>query len=97
MRSLPDRACFAFGQSLVCDDSQWRTVLKHATGLSEFVMAEIEHYVDPLDKSHYRFDEVRDQKLMLLAKDVQEAGRTDLQEMSIGDAVDNVGCACLNI
>lgn len=53
-------------------------------------MAEIEHYVDPLDKSHYRFDEVKDTKLMLLAKDVQTDGRTDLVEMTIGEAVDKV-------
>lgn len=53
-------------------------------------MAEIEHYVDPLDKAHSRFDEVKDQKLMLLAKGVQEEGRTDLVEMSIGEAVEKV-------
>lgn len=53
-------------------------------------MAEIEHYVDPLDKSHYRFDEVKDQKLMLLPKDVQQAGKTDLVEMTIGEAVEKV-------
>ena len=50
-------------------------------------MAEIEHYVDPLDKRHARFGEVREVKLMLLPKDVQSEGRTELREMSIGDAV----------
>lgn len=53
-------------------------------------MAEIEHYVDPLDKAHPRFAEVKDVKLSLLAKDVQLDGRTDLTEMTIGDAVAQV-------
>ncbi len=54
-------------------------------------MAEIEHYVDPLDKRHTRFDEVKDVKLMFLPKDVQSAGKTDLRGMTIGDAVFQVG------
>lgn len=54
----------------------------------EFTMAEIEHYVDPLDKNHHRFDEVKDVKLRFLAKDVQSAGKTDIQEMTIGQAVE---------
>lgn len=54
------------------------------------MMAEIEHYVDPLDKAHPRFAEVKDVKLSLLAKDVQLDGRTDLTEMTIGDAVAQV-------
>lgn len=53
----------------------------------EFTMAEIEHYVDPLDKKHARFNEVKDVKLMLLAKDVQMEGRTELKEMTVADAV----------
>lgn len=57
---------------------------------SEFVMAEIEHYVDPLDKNHPRFGEVSDQKLKLLPKTTQLDGRTDLQEQPIGEAVSQV-------
>ena len=53
-------------------------------------MAEIEHYVDPLDKAHPRFHEVKDIKLSLLPKEVQLSGKTDLTEMTIGDAVANV-------
>ncbi|EEB06309.1 cytoplasmic glycine-tRNA ligase Grs1 [Schizosaccharomyces japonicus yFS275] len=54
----------------------------------EFLMAEIEHFVDPLDKSHYRFDEVKDTALRLLPRDVQLSGSTKLVEMKIGDAVE---------
>lgn len=54
----------------------------------EFTMAEIEHYVDPLDKRHARFNEVRDVVLTLLPKDVQQEGRTDLTQMTVGDAVE---------
>lgn len=54
----------------------------------EFTMAEIEHYVDPLDKRHARFNEVRDVELSLLPKDVQQEGRTELTRMTVGDAVE---------
>ncbi|KAM0755670.1 putative glycine--tRNA ligase GRS1 [Meredithblackwellia eburnea MCA 4105] len=53
----------------------------------EFTMAEIEHYVDPDDKAHDRFEQVKDIKLRLLPKDVQSAGKTDLSEVTIGEAV----------
>lgn len=50
-------------------------------------MAEIEHYVDPLDKVHPRFDEVRDVVLTLLPKDVQMEGKTETTQMTVGEAV----------
>lgn len=53
----------------------------------EFLMAEIEHFVDPKDKSHPRFHEVKDIKIRALPKDVQAAGSTDLTEITLGDAV----------
>lgn len=53
----------------------------------EFVMAEIEHYVDPTKKNHAKFVDVKDVKLRLLPKETQSSGRTDLTEISIGDAV----------
>ncbi|KAK9458654.1 uncharacterized protein V1516DRAFT_682261 [Lipomyces oligophaga] len=53
----------------------------------EFLMAEIEHFVDPTDKSHVRFAEVADIKLSLLNKNTQQAGRTDIDVITIGEAV----------
>ncbi|KAG6811350.1 hypothetical protein H0H92_007857 [Tricholoma furcatifolium] len=53
----------------------------------EFTMAEIEHYVDPADKSHYRFAEVSSQVISLLDRKVQESGSNQTTRMSIGDAV----------
>ncbi|CCK68585.1 glycine--tRNA ligase KNAG_0B01380 [Huiozyma naganishii CBS 8797] len=53
----------------------------------EFLMAEIEHFVDPLDKSHPKFDEVKDIKLRFLPRDVQEAGATEPVVKTIGEAV----------
>ena len=51
-------------------------------------MAEIEHFVDPEGgKKHPRFHEVAAIELDLLDRDVQLSGRTDLQRMSIGEAV----------
>jgi glycyl-tRNA synthetase len=54
----------------------------------EFTMAEIEHFVDPENKKHERFNEVRDVKLTLLDKHTQEAGKSTTTEMTVGDAVD---------
>ncbi|KAL7753635.1 Glycine--tRNA ligase 1, mitochondrial [Sorochytrium milnesiophthora] len=53
----------------------------------EFLMGEIEHYVDPLNKDHPNFDSVKDVVLNLLPASVQLSGRTDIVQMTIGDAV----------
>ncbi|ODV60527.1 glycine--tRNA ligase [Ascoidea rubescens DSM 1968] len=53
----------------------------------EFLMAEIEHFVDPNNKSHDRFDEIKDLKLKFLPRDVQQAGKTIPIEVSIDQAV----------
>ncbi|KAJ7833371.1 hypothetical protein B0H14DRAFT_2591559 [Mycena olivaceomarginata] len=53
----------------------------------EFTMAEIEHFVDPLDKSHPRFGEVADIELVLLDKYVQAAGQSTLKRVTVGQAV----------
>ncbi|KAJ2797632.1 Glycine--tRNA ligase 1, mitochondrial, partial [Coemansia guatemalensis] len=54
----------------------------------EFTMAEIEHYVDPLNKDHQRFEEVAGIKLPLLPGTVQLEGKTTPIQMTIGDAVE---------
>lgn len=53
----------------------------------EFNLAEIEHFVDPLDKKHARFNEIRDVELVLLDRHVQSGGSTQTVKMSVGDAV----------
>ncbi|PLW19394.1 hypothetical protein PCANC_00091 [Puccinia coronata f. sp. avenae] len=53
----------------------------------EFVMAEIEHYVDPMDKRHDKFAEIENHKIKLLPRSVQAEGKTDTIEMTIGEAV----------
>lgn len=53
----------------------------------EFLMAEIEHFVDPSNKKHKRFKSVENIKLRFLSKDVQSAGKTDIAEVTIGEAV----------
>lgn len=56
----------------------------------EFLMAEVEHYVDPKSgKQHDKFAEVENIELDLLPRDVQLSGKTDLVRMTIGDAVRN--------
>ncbi|KAG1734206.1 glycyl-tRNA synthetase [Suillus paluster] len=54
----------------------------------EFTMGEIEHFVDPADKSHQKFREVRDTVLSLLDRHVQVSGSTRVTQMTIGEAVD---------
>jgi glycyl-tRNA synthetase len=55
----------------------------------EFLMAEIEHYVDPEGgKKHARFHEVKDVEMTLLDRDVQLSGSTKLTKMAIGKAVE---------
>lgn len=53
----------------------------------EFLMAEIEHFVDPLDKSHPKFNDVKDITLSFLPRGVQEAGSTEPITETIGNAV----------
>jgi glycyl-tRNA synthetase len=54
----------------------------------EFLMAEIEHFVDPKSgKKHSRFAEVKETKLTLLNRDTQLSGSTKVEEKSIGEAV----------
>lgn len=54
----------------------------------EFLMAEIEHFVDPEGgKKHHRFHEVEDIELVLLDRDTQLSGKTTPRTLSIGAAV----------
>lgn len=53
----------------------------------EFLMAEIEHFVDPLNKNHEKFELVKDIKLSFLPRDVQQSGSTKVIETTIGEAV----------
>lgn len=53
----------------------------------EFLMAEVEYFVDPLKKDHERFFEVEDVVLSFLPKDIQLAGKTTIVQQTIGEAV----------
>ncbi|OBA24026.1 glycyl-tRNA synthetase [Metschnikowia bicuspidata var. bicuspidata NRRL YB-4993] len=55
----------------------------------EFLMAEIEHFVDPDNKKHPRFAEVKDLQLSFLPKGVQEVGSNELVVKSVGEAVES--------
>ncbi|KAL4805994.1 hypothetical protein BDV18DRAFT_152599 [Aspergillus unguis] len=56
----------------------------------EFLMAEIEHFVDPEGgKKHSRFEEVKDIELTLLNRDVQLAGSTKTEKVTVGKAVES--------
>ncbi|KAF4505394.1 hypothetical protein G6O67_007350 [Ophiocordyceps sinensis] len=54
----------------------------------EFLMAEIEHFVDPQGgKKHFRFHEVEHIELVLLDRDTQLAGKTTTRKIAVGRAV----------
>ncbi|KAL9060531.1 MAG: hypothetical protein Q9206_000975 [Seirophora lacunosa] len=74
-----------------CIGKSFRNEISPRAGLlrvREFLMAEIEHFVDPDGgKKHPRFDEVVDVRLDLLDRKVQLSGRTETTKMTIGEAV----------
>lgn len=53
----------------------------------EFTMAEIEHYVDPLNKDHKRFNEVENVRMQFLTREIQVSGKEEGLEMTVGEAV----------
>ncbi|KAK0727465.1 glycyl-tRNA synthetase 1 [Lasiosphaeria miniovina] len=53
----------------------------------EFLVAEIEHFVEPENKQHARFSEVCNVKLPLLDKEKQLAGNTTPQTLTVGEVV----------
>ena len=55
----------------------------------EFTMAEIEHFVDPQDKSHVRFSTIADIELPLWSAEAQDAGERNPVMMRMGDAVES--------
>ena len=68
----------------------YRNEISPRTGLlrvREFLLAEIEHYVDPDRKQHPRFREVSDIVLPLLDRETQLSGKTTPQAVSIGQAI----------
>ena len=74
-----------------CIGKSFRNEISPRAGLlrvREFLMAEIEHYVDPEGgKKHPRFHEVKDVKIGLLDRKVQLSGRTEVKYMTMGEAV----------
>ncbi|GAB7352731.1 hypothetical protein MBLNU459_g3085t1 [Dothideomycetes sp. NU459] len=69
----------------------FRNELSPRSGLlrvREFLMAEIEHFVDPQGgKAHPKFASIKDVKLPLLSREVQTSGSTVPKMVSIGEAV----------
>ncbi|KAK5134929.1 hypothetical protein LTR08_006020 [Meristemomyces frigidus] len=76
-----------------CIGYSFRNELSPRAGLlrvREFLMAEIEHFVDPESgKRHPKFNSVRDVKLPLLDRKTQNAGDTTPTITTIGEAVDS--------
>ena len=74
-----------------CIGKSFRNEISPRAGLlrvREFLMAEIEHFVDPEGgKKHPRFNEVKGVKVGLLDRKVQLSGQTKITQMTIGEAV----------
>ncbi|KFG79522.1 glycyl-tRNA synthetase 1 [Metarhizium anisopliae] len=75
-----------------CIGKSYRNEISPRSGLlrvREFLMAEIEHFVDPeSNKSHERFSEIAEIELPFLDKKTQLSGQTSISSMSIGKAVE---------
>jgi glycyl-tRNA synthetase len=52
----------------------------------EFSMAEIEHFVDPLDKSHPKFNEIAELTVPLWSADAQEVNGPTVKDTTLGQA-----------
>lgn len=57
--------------------------------IREFTMAEIEHFVDPSEKSHPKFENVADLNILLYSSKAQVSGQS-AHIMRLGDAVQQV-------
>jgi glycyl-tRNA synthetase len=55
----------------------------------EFTLAEIEHFVDPEDKSHPKFSDVADLKFLMFPREQQLTGQSSIT-LKLGDSVSNV-------
>jgi hypothetical protein len=55
----------------------------------EFTLAEIEHFVDPEDKSHQKFVDVSDLEFLMFPRELQLSGES-AKLMKLGDAVSKV-------
>ena len=54
----------------------------------EFQMAEIEHFVDPLDKSHSKFSLYKEYKLPLFSRECQEEMKEPIKDLTLEQAVE---------
>lgn len=55
----------------------------------EFTLAEIEHFVDPEDKSHPKFSEVANLKFLMFPREEQMSGQS-AKTIPLGEAVAKV-------
>ncbi|TVY46698.1 putative glycine--tRNA ligase [Lachnellula occidentalis] len=69
----------------------YRNEISPRTGIlrvREFLMAEVEHFVDPEGgKKHERFEDIDKIELVLLDRHTQLAGSTEIKVMTVGEAV----------
>lgn len=77
-------ACVQIGCSFRNEISPRSGILR----VREFLMAEIEHFVDPSDKSHKKFHLVENEELLLYSSDIQMNGMAPVK-MSLKAAVVN--------
>jgi len=63
----------------------------------EFTLAEIEHFVDPQDKSHPKYGEVADLEFLMFPREQQMSGQS-AKKILLRDAVSKVGLlSCLKL
>lgn len=60
----------------------------------EFTLAEIEHFVDPEDKSHSKYSEVAKLEFLMFPREEQMSGQSAKRTV-LGEAVSKVGLDCV--
>lgn len=81
MKSHLDQAYYEFGRVVLS-----LVFLIHRLSSSEFTLAEIEHFLDPNDKSHSKFETIADLEIQLYSAENQISGQS-AQLFCLGDAV----------
>lgn len=91
-KKLLDYSQGAMPFASACIGKSYRNEISPRSGLlrvREFLMAEIEHFVDPEgSKRHERFHEVADIELPFLDKATQLSGQTTITKIAIEEAVE---------
>lgn len=83
-------ACVIHNQFLTCYYNVQISPRQGLLRVREFTLAEIEHFVDPEDKSHPKFSEVAELEFLMFPRELQMSGES-AKAIRLDEAVAKVG------